>query len=205
MSLRQCDGRRNERTRCTPDRPCDIRRKKCRWRDPHRRPIPLEVAGVIIPNQRTDRLAKFAQQLAERLGDVEEDLLKSQLTDENFTELVEESIRQASRSTSDERRDYIASMLANGINREDVDYIETKHLLKVLGEINDIEVVWLCAYYEWSWGGRDSEFLQTHAETLTPVSATSSSTPQELDKAAMQDSYMLHMERLGLLAFAYPL
>jgi len=163
-------------------------------------PFLCEVAGVIIPNQRVDRLARFAQELADRLGDVEDDMLKSQLTDENFTELVEESMRQASRSTSDDRRAYIASVLANGINGDDVDYIETKHLLKLLGEINDIEVVWLRAYYEWHWGaGGESEFQQTHAETLAPVAATRGSSDEELDKAAMQESYKLHMERLGLL------
>jgi len=163
-------------------------------------PFLCEVAGVIIPNQRVDRLAKFAEELAGRLDNVQDDLLKSQLTDENFTELVEESMRQASRSTSDERRAYIASVLANGINRDDVDYIETKHLLKLLGEINDIEVVWLRAYYEWHWGGRaESEFQETHAETLAPVVATMDSSREELDRAAMQDSYKLHMERLGLL------
>ena len=163
-------------------------------------PFLCEVAGVVVPNQRIDRLAKFAQELADRLGAVEDDVLRSQLKDENFTELVEESMRQASRSTSDERRKYIASILANGIKSDDVDYIETKHLLRLLGEINDIEVVWLRAYYEWHWGGqRESEFERTHADTLSPIVATMGSSQEERDKAAMQESYRMHMERLGLL------
>jgi len=163
-------------------------------------PFLCEVAGVIIPNQRVDRLARFAQQLADRLGEVEDDVLKSKLGDENFTELVEESMRQASRSTSDERRAYIAGVLANGISGDDIDYIETKHLLRLLGDINDIEVVWLRAYYEWHWGGRgESEFQQTHAATLAPVTAVMGSSREELDKAALQESYKMHMERLGLL------
>lgn len=162
-------------------------------------PLLAEIAGSVIPNQRIDRLANFAELLGNRLEDVEEQKLKSNLTDENFTDAVEETLRQAARSTSVERRGYIASVLANGVNSDNIDFIETKHLLRLLGEINDIEVVWLRAYYGWHWSIRDSSFHETHAVILTPASAYIGAPRHELDKAAMQDSYKLHMESLGLL------
>ena len=58
-----------------------------------------EVAGTIIPNQRIDRIAAFAEALEERLSILEQDDVRSQLENPHFTDLVEEGIRQASRSS----------------------------------------------------------------------------------------------------------
>ncbi len=162
-------------------------------------PLLAEIAGTLIPNQRIDRLAKFAETLGERLADVEDATLRANLTDENFTDAVEESLRQAARSTSDERRAYIASVLANGIKSDNIDFIETKHLLRLLGEINDIEVIWLRAYFGWHWGERDGEFHRRHAVILAPAVAYLGSSQEEHERASMQESYKLHLESLGLL------
>jgi hypothetical protein len=158
-----------------------------------------EIAGTLIPNQRIERLAMFAEALGEKLADVADATLRANLTDENFTDAVEESLRQAARSTSDQRRVYIASLLANGVKSDAIDFIETKHLLRLLGEINDIEVIWLRAHYGWAWGQHDEEFHKLHATTLEPVNANLESTQEQLDREAMQESYMLHLESLGLL------
>jgi hypothetical protein len=162
-------------------------------------PLLAEIAGTLIPNQRVDRLVKFAQQLRERLENTEDDILRAHLLDENFTDAVEESLRQAARSTSDERRAYIASLLANGINLDNLDFIETKHLLRLLGEINDVEVVWLRSYYNLHMAQRDEEFSHRHAAILEPIIAHLGSSQQDIDRASMQESYKLHLESLGLL------
>lgn len=162
-------------------------------------PLLAEIAGTLIPNQRIDRLVKFAEQLGSRLSDIEADKLREHLTDENFTDAVEESMRQAARSTSDERRAYIASLLANGIKSDAIDFIETKHLLRLLNDINDIEVIWLRAYFSWHWGARDEHFMDLHKEILEPLAAVLGASQAQLDRAAMQQSYKLHLERLGLL------
>jgi hypothetical protein len=71
-------------------------------------PIPggsflAELVGVVIPNQRTERIVKTLEALGKRLAQLEE-LVRSRITDENFTDLFEEGLRQAARSLSDERR-----------------------------------------------------------------------------------------------------
>ena len=43
-----------------------------------------EIAGTIIPNQRIDRLCKFAEALEKRLEKMDEDFVRAQLTNENF-------------------------------------------------------------------------------------------------------------------------
>ena len=107
-----------------------------------------ELAGTIIPNQRLDRISKFVLILEGKLSNLEQEFIHSQLVNEKFSDLLEESARQAARSLSDERREYIANLITNSLSRQDIEYNESKHLLKILSELNDIEVVWLWFYLE---------------------------------------------------------
>jgi hypothetical protein len=161
-----------------------------------------EIAGTVIPKQRIERLASFAAILDRRIAGLEQDAVRAQLRDENFTELVEEAMRQAARSTSEERREYIASLVARSLTSEDIKHLESKHLLRILGELNDVEVLWLRFYLEPSLGG-DEEFRERHKEALEPISPTMGSPIGEVDRAAVQDSYQEHLARLGLLRPRY--
>jgi len=161
-------------------------------------PLLAEIAGTLIPNQRIDRLVKFSEELSHRLKDVEENKVRAYLTDENFTDAIEESLRLAARSTSDERRSYIANLLANGIDDDKIDFIEIKYLLRLLGEINDIEIIWLRSYMDPNLNS-DEEFRKRHDDILSPIAAHLGSTQEEIDQEALQESYKNHLERLGLL------
>lgn len=161
-----------------------------------------EVAGTIIPNQRIERIVKFAKNLEEKLSKLNQDFVRAQLTNENFTDLLEEGLRQSARSLSDDRRGYLASVIANSISSEDVEFFESKHLLRILGEINDIEVIWLGFYLIPTIGG-DTEFREKHKEILKSVIATIEASQSILDKSALQDSYKEHLTQLGLLKYRY--
>lgn len=161
-----------------------------------------EIAGSIIPNQRIDRLVRFAGELEDRLSAVDKDTVRAHLTDENFTDLVEESLRQAARSTTDDRRRHIANVVAGSLTAEDISFIESKHLLRLLGQINDVEVVWLRFYLNQVMQG-DAEFRAKHKGVLAPVMASMSSPRSEVDKETLQQSYKEHLEQLGLLQERY--
>ena len=161
-------------------------------------PFFAELIGVTIPKQRLDRVAKFVFELERRLETVEKELFEEQLRNEEFTDLLEEGFRQASHSLSDERRSYIASLIINGMNSEQIDIAESKHVLRILGEINDVEIIWL-KYHEVVLTGEREAFQEKHKETLMEVYAHSQSTPGELDKEALQKSYKEHLTQLGLL------
>ncbi len=161
-----------------------------------------ELAGSIIPNQRIDRLTKFALELEAKLSRLDQTHVRAQFKDENFTDLMEEGVRQASRSVSDERRQYLSALLANGISSAVASYAESKHLLRILGEINDIEVVWLRFYAEPTMGG-DSEYREKHKTILEPIPAYNGSGQETLDKRALQESYKEHLTSLGLLKQRY--
>ena len=92
-------------------------------------PVLAEVIGVVIPQQRIDRIARFAEELERRLSSVEKNMLESQLNNGEFTDLIEEGFQQAARSLSDERRQYIASLITNSLSSENISYAESKALI----------------------------------------------------------------------------
>lgn len=140
--------------------------------------------------------------MEKRLSGIEQELVRSQLSNENFTDLIEESLRQAARSVSDERRAYIAALISNSITTQNVSYIESKHLLRILGELNDIEIIRLGAHLYETYGSGE-EYRRTHGEILKPVSAHLGSSQQEVDKETLQKSYDAHLVQLGLLGVRF--
>lgn len=161
-----------------------------------------EVAGTIIPSQRIDRVSRFAEHLEEKLSRLNQDFVRSQLTNENFTDLLEEGIRQAARSLSEERRKYLASVITNGLSSEDVEFFESKHLLRILGEINDVEVVILRFHLAPTMQG-DEEFRKKHEDVIWVEPGTFGSSRRVLDKETLHSSYQEHLVGLGLLERVY--
>lgn len=165
-------------------------------------PILAEAAGAIIPNQRIDRLIQYARILENRLSSIEVDVLKMQLSNEFFTDLLEESIVQATHALTEERRQYLASVIANSISLSDVEYLESKRILRLLGEINDFEVIWLRFYMNPVLQG-DKEFRNKHKEILEPRTSFIGADEKTHEKATMQTSYKEHLAQLGLLEHRY--
>lgn len=161
-----------------------------------------EVAGTIIPKQRLDRVVRFAMNLEQRICELDQQFIRSQLANENFTDLLEEGIRQAARSLSDERREYLASVISNGIASDDVEFFESKYLLRILGEINDVEVIILRFYLVVTMGG-DEAFREKHSEIIMTRPAYIGAPRSILDKAALHESYKEHLVSLGLLDRRY--
>ena len=158
----------------------------------------VELAGTVIPNQRINRIVSFAKTLERRLSNLEQEFVQSQLNDDNFTDLLEEGLRQASRSLSEERREYISSLISNSLVSKDIEYIESKHLLKKLDELNDIEIIWLRYFLERT-SHEHQNFREKHPDILKPITRVMS-TPQPIrDKGTLQDSYKEHLAQLGLL------
>ena len=150
-----------------------------------------------------DRISKFAVELEQRVRSLEHaEELKEQLGSEHFTDLLEEGIRQAARSLSDERRRYIASLIVSGLSAENIAHAESRHLLRTLDEINDVEVIWLNVHQE-TIVGDDEVFWKKHESVLQPAVAALGSSTQELDKHTLQESYKEHLCQLGLLERRY--
>lgn len=157
-----------------------------------------EIAGTLIPNQRIDRIAKYASELNDKLERLPEETIKRLRDNEQFIDLVEESFIRASRAASDERRKYILNIVQNGISDDDADINNAKYLLGLLSEINDNEVIWLRYFHERSINDK-SQFRELHKNVLEPIVVVLGSSKEERQRGALQDSYKEHLERLGLI------
>lgn len=157
----------------------------------------VELAGTVIPNQRIDRIVNFAAALETRIRHLEESEIRAELSDETFNELTEEALRQAARSTSAERREYLASLVTSSLTDDEITNNEHRHLLRLLGEISDVEVIWLRSLVG-SYIGNPDDFRRTHETALAPVRAHMGSRQEELDKHTLQQSYLSHLIALAL-------
>lgn len=161
--------------------------------------ILAELAGIAIPNQRLDRVVKFAVELDRRLAGIESEVLKWKWRDDQFLELAEEVVRQAARATSDQRREYLAAVLSTEMTQEQIDEHDHRHLLRILGELNDVEVVWLRHYAGNGFRGHH-EFQDCHREVLEPkVVADYPSDDARMAASALKESYLSHLVQLGLM------
>jgi hypothetical protein len=161
-----------------------------------------EVAGTVLPNQRIDRITKFAEVLERRLANLEHEFIEARLTDEYFTDLLEEGLRQSARSLTDERRDYIAAIISNSLSAQDINCVESKHLLRILNEVNDIEVVWLRSYMDPGLMS-DNDFREQHQNILQPAVTSMGASREEFNKSVLQASYKEHLAQLNLLECRY--
>lgn len=157
-----------------------------------------EIAGTLIPNQRLDRIAKFAAELNDRLEKVPEEIIERLRNNEYFIDLVEESFIRASRANSAERRGYIVNIVQNGISDKDADINNAKYLLGLLSELNDNEIIWLRYYHERTINDKQ-QFQMLHKNLLTPIQLVLGSSKEERQQGAIQESYKEHLERLGLI------
>jgi len=162
-------------------------------------PFLTEIAGSIIPNQKVDRLVAFAKKLDDRLSLIENQaILNEVMKDENFTDLVEEGMRQASSSLGDERREYLANLIAHSISSEDILFHESKHLMRILGALNNVEVIWLRSYISHGYSyGVDMEFREANKAVLEQYIDASVNDRQKI--STLIRSYKEHLASLGLL------
>jgi hypothetical protein len=152
----------------------------------------------VIPRQRIDRLVDFTTKLQERIAHLEMDAILPHLDNEEFTDLVEEALRQASRSTTEERRAYLASLVANSLSSEAIRHEESKHLMRLLGGLTDVEVLWLRYFASPGLDG-DEEFRELHRDVLAPRFVAMEDPQEDVDAAALQRSYQDHLEQEGLI------
>ncbi len=165
-------------------------------------PLLVELVGNLIPNQRIDRLSKYVVELDKKLSDLPIDNLRNFLKDEECIDLFEEGFIQASKSLTDQRRVQIASVVRNGLDENSITYSESKYVLKLLQELNEQEIIWLRFYLVPTIGG-DKEYRNKHKNILDPIHATLGTDEKTIEKAALQDSYKEHLERIGLIRSHY--
>lgn len=161
-------------------------------------PLLAEIVDHLVPNQRMDRLALYVNELELRLSQAEEKVIRASLTQPANLALAEDGFIAASRSITRERTTYIASIVAKGLTNEDIESNRQRYLLGLLSELNDEEILWLRYYLNPTFGG-DQDFREKHSQIFKPARSHIGGEESELDKNAIQESYLEHLDRLGLL------
>lgn len=160
-------------------------------------PMLAETIASVIPNQKLDRVITFIKVLNDKVSFIEQDILNVKLKTEEFADLLEDSLNQAARALSAERKNYIAALLKNSLSREELTHLEQKKLLALLNENNDIEIILLkfdSLYIE-----EQDEFWDRHAQILQSPVVYLDSTQETVDKNALHISYRGTLVRLGLV------
>jgi hypothetical protein len=167
-----------------------------------------EVIDNLIPDQRQDRIIKFCRVLNEKLSNLEEKQsnveiwqkeLEERFKEEAFIDLFEDGLYQAVRALTDERKEYIAAILKNGLSQDKLNYIQQKKLLNLLEQLNDVEIIWLQDHAL----AHSNEFFEKHQNVLMPANNTIGSHQKEQDKHLIQKSYKAHLVNLGLLKIIF--
>ena len=160
-------------------------------------PSIAEIIGYVIPSQRIDRIASFLKALEAKIDPTEQSKVEARILEEKSIDLMEDGFLQAARALSEERIEYIASLLKNGLTDEDLKHIAYKKLLSILGEINDIEVLILKSYFVDIM--HQQEFQIKHQGVVPEPLVHLGSPQEEVDKHAIHESYKINLARLGLL------
>lgn len=158
-----------------------------------------EIAGNIIPNQRMDRYEKYISVLGKQLELLENASLKSLLLNNNFISLFEESSIQAVRAITDERRNYIANVVIEGIKSDHIEFAEAIHVLQLLSQINDVEIIILGSFLHRTYNG-GPKYREKYPEIFKYDTIMSRKDENEKEKFDLMKSYKLHLSGLGLLS-----
>lgn len=160
-------------------------------------PMLAELVQVTIPNHRLERLERYVGKLGARLKQLEDAALAAEnIRISPYADIAEDTLHLVVRAASDTRLDYLASFLASTLTLGETKALERKHLLQIIGELNDTELIILRGYVRSS---DHDEFRDLHEDVLRPRTAHLGSSPEEVEAKVLHDSYKEHLIRLGLL------
>jgi hypothetical protein len=162
-------------------------------------PLAAEIVGALIPNQRINRIESLLKLLESKIPTEDRTKVEGRIVSPESVDLIEDGFIQASRALSEERKEYIASLLKNSLTDDELKHIEYKRLLSILGELNDLEVLILKSHTTYRGQPEHEEFWQAHDSALTPPLAHMGSTQEEIDKHTIYQTHILHLANLGLL------
>lgn len=151
-----------------------------------------------IPDRRIERLKAFARKVDTRLTNLEKERMEASCDDEELLSLVEQAIEQASRASTERRLDQLASAFTNSLGAEERAFADSEHLMKLLGQINDTQVILLRGEAT-DVIQRDMPFHEKHAKVLQAPMVHLQSSKSDREKGALHAGYKHGLAQLGLL------
>lgn len=156
-----------------------------------------EIIGYVIPNQRLDRLTRFIETLREKVDGIEDEINKRSKNDPLFLDFFEDELTQVSRALTEERIEYLSNLLINGINSDEAELIAAKQLLRLLGQLNDAEIIWLNYYYIDHKEKRN--FAEKNPKILQPIPRHLGMDEKTYKASVIQENFKQRLEELHLI------
>jgi hypothetical protein len=160
-------------------------------------PFAAEAFNLLIPNQRQKRVEELLTILSANICSMDKKAVEQRFNSPEFLDIFEDCVHQAVRATSQERLEYLASVLERSLSTEKIQHLKTKRLLSILSELNDIEVIILQSYnYE---GCKNDEFKEKHEQIFK-----NDKWVQDVSESCREDysmflNYENHLISLGLI------
>lgn len=158
-----------------------------------------DVVYNLIRKQRLDRIDEFLEILNEKTLGFEREILEQKMKTAEFIDLFEDGMWQVARALSRERKEYIASLLKNSLEYEDLNHIEQKKLLSLLNELNDAQIIILKSKEFLYQSEAQQAFYNLHREVLQPPLVTMQSSEEEADQSALYKALVNDLQRLELI------
>ena len=154
-------------------------------------PAVAEIIGSLIPNQRIDRIAFLLKALEAKVDPEEKAKVEARMLEEKSVDLMEDGFLQAARALSEERIDYIASLLKNSLTDEELEHIRYKRLLLLLNDLNDLKVLILKSHY----GNirQQQDFWNKHHNVLISPAVSLGSSQEKIDVHAIHESHKANL------------
>ena len=171
----------------------------CTFVAPFIAPMMAEVIGHLIPNQRVDRLERFMKALDTRLANLGHPLPDDRWSEPVAIDLMEDAFWQSARATSQERIEYIATLLTNSLSAEELQHERSKRLMGLLGLMSDAELIVLLSSLNSHTYQRDPGLYDCHKDILDPITRSEGDDDAYLDATAIRQARHSSLERLGLL------
>ena len=162
-------------------------------------PILQITINETIKNVRLDRIETFLLYLQDR---IDENNLKHSLNTPDGLDIFEEGISQSARALSEERKQYIADLVSNGMKASGVEKQQIRHFLRILTQIDDAQIIILCSYqskYRRIGDINSDNFFNKHKDVLGPFSREIGRANDDIDKAQLKDALEHHLSSFGLL------
>jgi hypothetical protein len=161
--------------------------------------IVSELIGNVIPNQRLDRIARFARILSKRISEIDEKLVRERLRNEEAIDLIEDGFFQASRARQQDRLHQLAVLIKNGLSEEENRIAQSRHLMSILGQLDDVQILHLQFYGLDSRPTDQQKFYLDNKSAIVGPRALAGSSREVMDQDIVFRSQKEEMVRLGVL------
>ena len=147
--------------------------------------ILAQLVGTLAPEQRLARIEAYIRYLelkVDLLTTGQKELIKTSF---EHIDLFEEGAYQAIRAITDERRQQIAQIVAEGLSGEKREAMDKKRVLLIFSQLDDENMIILLDHVMKNRTKYD-EFVSKHAYLLEPLYATAFSDPPLRERAALR-------------------